>query len=58
MSTVAVCCDDLGLMTEARRLCAAAGLEAEVVGTADIDGSSNGEPIGNQRMGASGSGAT
>ena len=30
ISTVAVCCDDLGLMTDARRLCAAAGLDVEV----------------------------
>src|SRR3954452_6523726 len=35
ISTVAVCCDDLGLMADARRLCAAAGLDAEVAGTLD-----------------------
>ena len=35
ISTVAVCCDDLGLMTEARRLCAAAGLDVEVTDSAD-----------------------
>jgi secretion/DNA translocation related CpaE-like protein len=36
VSTVAVCCDDLGLMSDARRLCAAAGLEAEVVAEHDV----------------------
>src|SRR4051812_19356091 len=35
-STVAVCCDDLGLMADARRLCAAAGLDVEVAGTPDV----------------------
>src|SRR5436305_4325099 len=35
VSTVAVCCDDLGLMSDARRLCAMAGLEAEVAGSQD-----------------------
>src|SRR4051794_22041559 len=35
MSSVAVCCDDLGLMADARRLCATAGLEVEVAGTLD-----------------------
>lgn len=35
VSTVAVCCDDLGLMSDARRLCAAAGLEVEVTGSQD-----------------------
>jgi secretion/DNA translocation related CpaE-like protein len=35
MSTVAVCCDDLGLMADARRACAAAGLEVELVGWVD-----------------------
>jgi secretion/DNA translocation related CpaE-like protein len=35
VSTVAVCCDDLGLMSDARRLCAMAGLEVEVTGSHD-----------------------
>lgn len=35
ISTVAVCCDDLGLMTEARRLCAAVGLDVEVTSSTD-----------------------
>jgi secretion/DNA translocation related CpaE-like protein len=35
ISTVAVCCDDLGLMSDARRLCAAAGLDVEVTGDHD-----------------------
>jgi secretion/DNA translocation related CpaE-like protein len=35
ISTVAVCCDDLGLMTDARRLCATAGLDVEVTDTDD-----------------------
>src|SRR3954454_8486273 len=34
-STVAVCCDDLGLMADARRLCATAGMDAEVAGPLD-----------------------
>jgi len=34
-STVAVCCDDLGVMSDARRACAAAGLEVELVGDGD-----------------------
>ena len=36
VSTVAVCCDDLGLMSDARRVCAAAGLEAEITGEGDM----------------------
>jgi len=35
VSTVAVCCDDLGLMSDARRLCAVAGLDVEVTGSQD-----------------------
>ncbi|HET7529598.1 MAG TPA: septum site-determining protein Ssd [Mycobacteriales bacterium] len=35
ISTVAVCCDDLSLTADARRLCGAAGREAEVVGIGD-----------------------
>ena len=35
VSTVAVCCDDLGLLSDARRLCAVAGLEAEVTSSLD-----------------------
>ena len=36
VSTVAVCCDDLGLMSDARRLCSAAGLEAEITAGHDV----------------------
>jgi secretion/DNA translocation related CpaE-like protein len=36
ISTVAVCCDDLGLMADARRLCATAGLDVEVAATLDV----------------------
>jgi secretion/DNA translocation related CpaE-like protein len=36
VSTVAICCDDLGLMSDARRLCAAAGLEAEIAAAHDV----------------------
>jgi len=35
VSTVAVCCDDLGLMSDARRLCAMAGLDVEVTACHD-----------------------
>ena len=35
MSTVAVCCDDLGLMADARRLAATAGWDVEVAGPLD-----------------------
>src|SRR3954451_3405239 len=35
ISTVAVCCDDLGLMADVRHLCAAAGINAEIAAALD-----------------------
>jgi secretion/DNA translocation related CpaE-like protein len=36
ISAVAICCDDLGLMSDARRLCAVAGLDVEVTASTDV----------------------